>query len=120
MGDRFETAEQAADKRRLTEFDLQCRREGAANIESDINCIEGELLRLLQEGSYNVVSVYFEAEENIEAYTKAAHDYREGIMQALGAIWTMSDRVKKEMKGITQLLVNGERDPADGSFGDKP
>lgn len=106
MGDRFETAEQAAAKRRLTEFDLQCRREGAANIESDINCIEGELLRLLQEGSYNVVSVYFEAEENIEAYTKAAHDYREGIMQALGAIWTMSDRVKKEMKVITKLLAD--------------
>lgn len=106
MGDRFETAEQAAAKRRLTEFDLQCRREGAANIESDINCIEGELLRLLQKGSYNVVSVYFEAEENIEAYTKAAHDYREGIMQALGAIWTMSDRVKKEMKVITKLLAD--------------
>ena len=106
MGDRFETAEQAAAKRRLTENDLLCRREGAANIERDIICIENELLRLLQEDSYNAASVYFDAEENIEAYTKAAHDYREGIMQALGAIWTMSDRVKKEMNVITKLLAD--------------
>ena len=120
MGDRFETAEQAAAKRRLTEHDLLCRREGAANIERDINCIENELLRLLQEDSYNAASVYFDAEENIEAYTKAAHDYREGIMRALGAVWILSDRAKKEMKVITQLLVNGERDSANGRFGDKP